>query len=104
LPLLAHALELMVHAARGTPRLAVSLAALVAFTALSTSFNLFAMRRGALIVLAGRQSVAADLRSMPRLIGEFLRILGSRRGRTRTRGACDIAPFHKRVARDLRQN
>jgi hypothetical protein len=43
----------------------------VAFTVLSTGFNLFAMRRGALVVGPGCGSLADDLRRTPRLIGAF---------------------------------
>ena len=72
LPVLSHTLELAVHFVRGTPELARSIAASVAFTVLSTAFNLFAMRRGALVVGAGRGSLADDLRRTPRLIGAFV--------------------------------
>lgn len=72
LPLLAHSLELIVHWSRGTPELGVSMAASVVFTAMSTSFNLFAMRQGAFVVGAGRQSLIADLLALPRLIAGFV--------------------------------
>jgi hypothetical protein len=77
LPAAAHSLELVVHWARGTPELAASLIASVAFTALSTSFNLFAMRRGALVVGADGSSLLTDLSRMPRLVVSFL-ALGTR--------------------------
>jgi hypothetical protein len=73
LPLVAHTLELTVHWWRGTPELGVSIAASVAFTALSTAFNLFAMRRGAFVVGAGHQSLLSDLLALPRLIAQFAR-------------------------------
>ncbi|MGE0393703.1 MAG: hypothetical protein AB7P67_09060, partial [Vicinamibacterales bacterium] len=66
LPAVGHSLELLVHWLRGTPELAASLGASVAFTALSTAFNLFAMQRGVLIVGEGRQTLWQDLRSLPR--------------------------------------
>ena len=72
LPTVAHTLEFAVHWLRGTPELAVSIAASIAFTALSTAFNLFAMRRGALIAGEGGASLLADLRRMPRLVLSFL--------------------------------
>lgn len=72
LPVLSHTLELAVHVARGTPELTRSIAASVAFTVLSTAFNLFAMRRGALVVGPGRGSLIDDLRRTPRLIGAFV--------------------------------
>ena len=71
LPSLSHTLEFAVHYLRGTPELLRSIAISMTFTGLSTAFNLFAMRRGALVVGAGRQSLIDDLRRMPNLIGEF---------------------------------
>jgi hypothetical protein len=71
-PALSHSLELAVHLLRGTPNLLASLAASVVFTMISTQFNLYAMRRGALIVGTGAHSAAKDLRRMPFLIGGFL--------------------------------
>jgi hypothetical protein len=72
LPVLSHTLELAVHLARGTAELSRSIAASVSFTVLSTGFNLFAMRRGVLVVGPGRGSLADDLRRTPRLIGAFV--------------------------------
>jgi hypothetical protein len=50
LPLVAHSLELLVHWWRGTAILDVSIAVSVVFTAVSSTFNLFAMRPGVLII------------------------------------------------------
>ncbi len=72
LPVVGHSLELAVHWSRGTPRLAESILASVALTAFSTAFNLFAMRRGALIVGAGSHSLSQDLVRMPALFASFL--------------------------------
>jgi hypothetical protein len=72
LPLTTHLLEFLIHWLRGTARLASSLEWSVAFTALSTSFNLFAMRRGAFVVGRGGESIFSDLRRVPRLAFEFL--------------------------------
>jgi hypothetical protein len=72
LPLTGHSMELAVHWLRGTRNLAPSITASVVFTALSTLFNLYAMKRGALIVGAGRGSLAEDLRRMPRLVLDFI--------------------------------
>jgi hypothetical protein len=72
LPLTTHALEFLIHWLRGTAHLASGLEWSVAFTALSTSFNLFAMRRGAFIVGRGGESIYSDFRRVPRLVFEFL--------------------------------
>jgi uncharacterized membrane protein YagU involved in acid resistance len=71
LPLVAHLLEFIVHYLRGTARLGESITLSVGFTALSTSFNLFAMRRGALTVGEGSQSLWHDVCRIPRLIADF---------------------------------
>jgi len=73
LPCLAHSLELVVHVLAGTPSLGVSIGASVAFTMLSTTFNLFAMRHGTFIVGEGSASLGADLLALPRLLGLFVR-------------------------------
>ncbi|MEQ1730248.1 MAG: hypothetical protein ABL982_17925, partial [Vicinamibacterales bacterium] len=72
LPLVAHSLELCVHWLRGTPALTTSIAVSVGFTAVSTAFNLFAMRHGVLIVGQGRRSVVEDLTALPRLLVLFV--------------------------------
>ena len=72
LPTLGHSLELLVHWARGTPALAASVSVSVIFTVVSTAFNLFAMRHGALIVGDGRRSLWVDLVAMPRLVALFV--------------------------------
>lgn len=72
LPAIAHSLELVVHWARGTPALAASITVSMAFTILSTAFNLFAMRHGVLIVGDGRRSMREDLAAMPRVVALFV--------------------------------
>ncbi len=72
LPLFQHALEFVLHWLRGTPNLAASLLASIAFTMLSTSYNLYSMRRGALVVGPGGQSIWRDIVSFPRLAADFL--------------------------------
>ena len=72
LPLVSHSLELLVHWLRGTAYLQVSIGGSVIFTALSTAFNLFAMRRGALVVGTGRRSLLEDMAAMPRLVALFI--------------------------------
>lgn len=82
LPTISHSLELVVHWWRGTVMLGASIAASVAFTVLSTAFTLFIMRRGVMIVGEGRQSLAADLRQFPALVGAFIVAVA--------RGACRL--------------
>jgi len=72
LPLAGHSVEFGVHFLRGTAKLGASIFASVCFTAVSTLFNLYAMRRGALVTGVGRQSLGADVKMMPRLIAGFL--------------------------------
>jgi len=75
LPLTGHSLELLVHWLRGTQKLVPSITASVIFTAFSTLFNVYAMRRGALIVGKGRGSLVDDLKRMPRLVLEFILVI-----------------------------
>lgn len=72
LPALTHGAEFLLHWWRGTPYLGVSIGASACLTLISTTFNLYAMRRGALVVGAGERSLAADLRALPRLILGYL--------------------------------
>ena len=72
LPIVSHSLEFLIHHLRGTPNLRASMIASVSFTAVSTLFNLYAMRRGALIVGEGRLSFWQDMRRMPGIVASFL--------------------------------
>jgi hypothetical protein len=74
LPLANHTTEFLIHWLRGTPKLATSITASVAFTVLSTLFNLHAMRNGALIVGEQSNSLWYDMKQMPRLVFSFLAI------------------------------
>ena len=71
-PALGHLGEFLIHSWRGTPHLRAALTSSIAFTVLSTAFNLFAMRRGALLVGDGERSLLDDLRAMPRLVLLFM--------------------------------
>jgi len=71
LPVANHSVEFFVHWLRGTPKLIASIAASVAFTSVSTSFNLFAMRRGVLIVGEQRHTLAEDFYRIPGLVAAF---------------------------------
>jgi hypothetical protein len=75
LPLASHSIELAVHWARGTPKLAASMISSVVFTVLSTLFHLYAMRRGVLIVGSGSRSLGSDFRAMPRVVAGFLAVV-----------------------------
>ena len=72
LPLLAHSLEFLVHWLRHTPKLAFSVLTSIAFTCVSTAFNMFAMRRGALTVGHASSSLSEDLSRIPGLILDFV--------------------------------
>jgi hypothetical protein len=70
--------QFFVHRFFGTPQLRTSMIASFCFAALGTGFNWFAMRRGAFLVAdpqtgtRSRQSFAADLGALPRLILAFI--------------------------------
>lgn len=72
LPAISHSIELLIHWARGTPNLWASMAASVGFTAASTVFNWYAMRRGVFVVGEGSGSLLADLRRIPRILFDFV--------------------------------
>lgn len=72
LPALNHSLEFLVHWLRGTPKLGLSISASVIFTALSTAFNLYAMRHGVLTVGGQSKTFREDMRRIPPLLREFL--------------------------------
>lgn len=100
LPAVSHSIELTVHLLRGTPKIKASIIASVCFTGLSTLFNLYAMRRGALVVGAGSDPVATDLKRVPRLIGGFLAAgplwLWRSLRQAKTGGRSAIEPFDRR--------
>jgi len=75
LPLTGHSIELLVHWLRGTQKLVPSIISSIVFTALSTLFNFYAMRRGALVVGQHKKSLVEDLQSVPRLLIEFVSLL-----------------------------
>ena len=72
LPCLAHTLEFLVHWLRGTPNLGLSIATSMIFTAFSTAFNLFVMRRGVLVTQGESKSLWHDLSQIPGLFLEFV--------------------------------
>jgi len=84
LPLLGHLIEFTIHFLRGTPRLTSGITASIGFTAISTLFNLYAMRRGVLITGPESRSLAEDCAALPRVIGGFI-LAGPRALRDRFR-------------------
>lgn len=75
LPLLSHSLEFLVHWLRSTPNLKTSIAASLCFTAVSTLFNAYVMRRGTMVVGQHAKSIGQDMRAMPRMIAGFVAVL-----------------------------
>lgn len=72
LPLSSHTLEFAVHYLRHTPHLKTSIISSLTFTVFSTLFNVYAMRRGSMVVGEHAPTLVEDLRGMPRVIGSFL--------------------------------
>ena len=72
LPALAHVVEVLIHWTAGTPELGTSVLASIALSLFSAAFNLFAMRRGALIVGGPAGAFREDLRRLPRLFVDFV--------------------------------
>jgi len=66
LPFANHVLEFIVHWSRGTEKLWESIIASVCFTALSSLYHVFIMRRGVMIVGDGSQSLLRDLAIAPK--------------------------------------
>src|SRR5579872_3987677 len=75
LPVVSHSLEFAVHWLRHTPHLRTSIVSSMSFTVVSTLFNFYAMRRGALVTGKGSASLGSDLRRMPRIIAEFVAVI-----------------------------
>jgi hypothetical protein len=72
LPLFSHIVELTVHILRGTARIRASIGASVAFTILSTLFNLYVMREGVLVTGDEGKPLAQDMARIPVLIVKFV--------------------------------
>jgi hypothetical protein len=71
IPIISDTLEIFIHGLRGTPCLGATALASVVFTAISTLFELFAMRHGVLVMGKSRQSLANDLGKIPTLLIAF---------------------------------
>ena len=72
IPTFSHAIEFAIHSLRGTPNLRANILASVCFTVISTLFNLHAMREGVLVVGESGESIASDMRSLPKTIFTFV--------------------------------
>src|SRR5581483_1163910 len=72
LPLVSHSIEAAIHILRGTPKIITSIVSSAIFTTISTLFNVYAMRRGALVTGDGGDTIAGDLRRVPGLIWGFV--------------------------------
>ena len=70
-PAFGDTMEFMMHRARGTQRLGATIAASLIISAVSTLFEMFAMRRGILIVGQTSGSLLQDLQTVPELIIAF---------------------------------
>lgn len=71
-PAYGHIVEFTLHTLSGDKNVNKSIIFSVAFSMLSAIFNLFAMRRGALLVKdAEQQSFWNDIKKMPRIYAEF---------------------------------
>ncbi len=72
IPAINHTLEYLLHYASGTKMLTAGVAASISLSIISAVFNLFAMRRGVLIVGEERASFIDDLRRLPRIVFDFI--------------------------------
>lgn len=75
MPVVNHTLEYILHYMSGTKRLSAGVAASISLSIFSAMFNLFAMRRGVLIVGDERASLIDDLRHMPSIVFDFVTAL-----------------------------
>ena len=66
------ALEAVAHALASTPNLLAGLLVSLALSVLSSGFNWFSMRKGALLIGRDASSFRTDLSRMPMLIGRFV--------------------------------
>jgi len=72
LPVFAHSVEFLIHFLGGTRNLIASIMASVSFSILSTLFNLYAMKRGVLIVGNSGDSFIHDLKRLPGILFDFV--------------------------------
>jgi hypothetical protein len=72
IPVIADSCEFVMHGLRGTQRLGATAAASFVFTAVSTLFELFAMRQGVFVMGRDSRPLLDDLRRAPGLMMDFL--------------------------------
>jgi hypothetical protein len=73
LPAFSHMIEFTLHTLNGDANKGKAIIISIAFSILSAIFNLFAMRRDALLVKDSRaQSLGQDLVRLPKIVGEFM--------------------------------
>jgi len=71
-PVIADSCELAMHGLRGTQRLGATVMSSLIFTAVSTLFELFAMRQGAFVMGQDSKPLKEDLKRIPALTSDFL--------------------------------
>lgn len=71
IPIVSDGCELAMHGMRGTQHLGATAAASMIFTAVSTSFELFAMRNNVLVMGENSRPLMQDLKSLPNLVVIF---------------------------------
>jgi hypothetical protein len=73
LPAFSHMIEFTLHTLNGDVNKGKAIAISISFSIVSAIFNLFAMRRDALLVKDARaQSLGQDLIKLPKIVGEFM--------------------------------
>jgi hypothetical protein len=71
IPAVGESIEFIMHSARGTQRLGATITVSLILTAMSTLFEMFAMRRGVLVVGQNSGSLLQDLKMIPELMLSF---------------------------------
>jgi hypothetical protein len=73
LPAFSHMIEFTLHTLNGDVNKGKAIVISITFSIISAIFNLFAMRRDALLVKDARaQSLGQDLIKLPKIVGEFV--------------------------------
>ncbi len=75
-PLLAQALDALVHMAVGTPNLSAAIMVSLIVSAVASVFDWYAMRRGALLMGEEAGSLWSDLKALPSLVLGFILVPG----------------------------